>query len=387
MSIIYMDHAATSWPKPPQVIASIQNAIVNAGGNPGRGSHRLAIAAGETLYETRDVVASFFNCPDPFRVTFSKNITEAINLIMRGFLRPGDHVLVSPMEHNAVMRPLIFLEKRGVSHTVLPAGSDGKILTESIPALIHPATRLMIICHESNVNGVIQPVREAGKIAEEHGIFLLVDAAQSSGSLPINMQQDAIDFLAFTGHKGLYGPTGTGGVIFGDRVNSREIEPLILGGTGSLSESFEQPEFMPDQLESGTQNVAGLAGLTAGIRWVSEQLARNPRTLDHKIIRLIDGLRQIPGVTCYTALKPEDQGSVISITIADTDNGLAGEWLDTKRNIMSRVGLHCAPAAHKQLGTFPNGTIRLSVSWMTTDKEIEMVIQAVRELAENPALI
>lgn len=376
MNAIYLDNAATSWPKPECVPAAITEAIINYGGNPGRGGHKLALAAGELLYEVRDRTAEFFGCSDAFRVSFTENITMALNLALRGFLRSGDHVLISPMEHNAVMRPLTAM---GIDFTVLPGEENGKVLLSGISSLIRENTKLIIICHESNVNGVVQPLREIGKIAHDNGIFLLADCAQSAGHLPIDIESDHIDFLCFTGHKGLFGPTGTGGLIFGSRVDTEKIEPLIRGGTGSLSESFEQPAFLPDRFESGTQNVCGLAGLNAGIQWIEnqgmEKLAEKGRRLTNL---LWEGLSVIPGLRCFSG-----EGQVLSITIDNTDNGTAAAELEERWGIMTRIGLHCAPLAHRTLGTFPNGTIRFAFSPFNTEAEVNTCIQACRTLSEE----
>ena len=346
------------------------------GGNPGRGGHKLALAAGELLYEVRERTAGLFDCNDPFRVSFTQNITMAVNLVLKGFLHPGDHVLVSPMEHNAIMRPLTAI---GIAYSVIPGDINGKVKLSEIPALIRKNTRLIIICHESNVNGVIQPLREIGQAARGNGLFLLADCAQSAGHLPIDLEKDCIDFLCFTGHKGLFGPTGTGGVLFGSRVDVQQITPLLQGGTGSLSESFDQPSFLPDRFESGTQNMCGLAGLNAGLKWIEEQglqtIAERSKGL---ITQLHEGLTSIPGLHCYYG-----GGQVISITIDHVDNGSAAAELEERWGIMTRIGLHCAPLAHKTLGTFPNGTIRFAVSPFNTTEEIETTIRACRTLTEE----
>ncbi len=371
--MIYMDNAATSWPKPDCVTEAVTGAIRNYGGNPGRGGHRLALAAGELLYETRDRAAAFFGCDDAFRVSFTQNITMAVNLVLRGFLDPGDHVLVSPMEHNAVMRPLTAL---GISYDVIPGGMDGKIDPADILPLIRSNTKLVIVCHESNVNGVVQPIREIGETAANNGLYLLADCAQSAGHLPLDIEKDHIDFLCFTGHKGLLGPMGTGGVLFGIRVDIEKVRPLVYGGTGSLSDSFAQPGFLPDRFESGTQNVCGLAGLNAGIRWIEEQ---GIDALSARVMELMralkDGLAGIPGVTLYSG-----EGHALSLTIDGVDNGTAAVALEEKHGIMTRIGLHCAPLAHKTLGTFPDGTIRFALSPFSTEEEVSACIQACGEL-------
>ena len=374
--MIYMDNAATTWPKPPCVTEAMTDAVIRFGGNPGRGGHRLALAAGELLYEARDRTASFFGCDDPFRAVFTSNITMAINLVLRGFLTADDHVLISPMDHNAVMRPLTAM---GISCDVLPGSADGKVDPASIPPLIRPNTKLVIICHESNVNGVVQPLRAIGKIVRENGLFLLADCAQSAGHIPIDINDDETDFICFTGHKGLLGPTGTGGVIFGDRVDPEKLKPLVYGGTGSLSESYEQPGFMPDHLESGTPNVCGLAGLNAGIKWIEEQRIENIAEKSGKLItKLRSGLQDIKGIVCYSG-----EGSVLSVSIDGKDNGEIAMALEEKYGIMTRIGLHCAPLAHRTLGTFPDGTVRFAVSPFTTEEDIDSCIRACGELAER----
>ena len=374
--MIYMDNAATTWPKPNRVVQAVSEAMTKYGGNPGRGGHRLALAAGELLYETRDRVAEFFGCEDAFRVSFTQNITMAINLVLKGFLRPGDHVLVSPMEHNAVMRPL---KAMGIRWDVLSANENGRVIVPEIQKQILPETKLIVICHESNVSGVVQPLAEIGRTARDNGIYLLADCAQSAGHLPLDISEDNIDFLCFTGHKGLYGPTGTGGVVFGSRVDVERVAPLVRGGTGSLSESFDQPDFLPDRFESGTQNVCGLAGLNAGIRWIAEQGIDPIRTKGTRQIRMLrEGLLKIPGAYVYSG-----EGQTLSLTMDGVDNGSAGAILDDEYGIMTRIGLHCAPLAHQTLGTFPNGTIRFAVSPFTSDEDIESCIRACGAIAEG----
>ncbi len=374
-SMIYLDNAATTWPKPSCVTQAMTDAVINCGGNPGRGGHRLALKAGELMFDVRDRVSDFFGCSDAFRVVFSQNITMSINMVLRGFLTPEDHVLISPMEHNAVMRPLTAMK---IAYDILPHDDNGTVIPDAIQTMIQPNTKLIIICHESNVNGVVQPLREIGRIAEENRIYLLADCAQSAGHIPVRCDSDHVDFLCFTGHKGLMGPTGTGGIAFGDRVDIRQVKTMIYGGTGSLSESYLQPEFMPDRLESGTQNVCGLAGLNAGIQWIEsiglETIAAKSQNLTNK---LIDSLNTIPNLCCYSG-----SGQVLSITIQNKDNGTAAEFLENRYGIMTRIGLHCAPLAHRTIGTFPNGTIRFAVSPFTTEEEIDICIQACKELAE-----
>ncbi len=375
-NMIYLDNAATSWPKPECVSEAISQAMIHCGGNPGRGGHKLALAAGELLYEVRDRTAAFFGSEDPFRVSYTQNITMAINMILRGVLHPGDHVLVSPMEHNAVMRPL---NAMAINYDILDSEADGKIKTSEIENKIRGNTKLIIICHESNVNGIVQPLREIGQIAHKHNLLLLADCAQSAGHIPLHIEKDNIDFLCFTGHKGLFGPTGTGGVLFGSQVDVEQIQPLICGGTGSLSESFKQPAFLPDRFESGTQNISGLAGLNAGLQWIENQGLENISQHGSKLINdLCQGLQDHPKIQIYSG-----EGQVLSITIDGLDNGTAASELEDRWGIMTRIGLHCAPLAHRTLGTFPSGTIRFAVSPFTTEEDIQICIDACKTLAEE----
>ncbi len=384
MTVIYMDNAATSWPKPAEVSAAMIKTMEEAGGNAGRGGHRFAVAAGEILYQVRETVAAFFGSDDPFRVTFTANATESINLILKGYLKQGDHVLVSPLEHNAVMRPLQFLSQQNIQWSVLPAGKDGRINPALIEPMIRQNTRLFVICHESNVNGVIQPLHEISEIAHSYQIPVLADCSQSAGSIPIAIDCEGIDFLAFTGHKSLLGPVGTGGIVWGNHVDVNQIFPLKQGGTGSASDRYVQPDFLPDKFESGTLNTVGLAGLKAGIDWIN----RNQQNLVYlkkgELFReFLNEIRSIRRVHVFCAEKIENQGFVFSLTIDGIDNGFAAQWLDEEKGILSRVGLHCAPLAHRFLQSFPAGTIRFAASPFTTSQDFEACIEAVKILAEN----
>lgn len=267
--MIYLDYAATSWPKPPEVIHAMSDYLESAGGNPGRSGHRLSIAAARIVYDAREAVAELFHMPDPMRVIFTPNVTYALNLAIRGTLKPGDHVVTSSMEHNSVMRPLRALEREGVQVTVVGCDVDGRLDLDAMRTAVTSGTRLVVINHASNVVGTILPVAEIATIAHAAGALLLVDTAQTAGIIPIDQPASGIDLLAFTGHKGLQGPPGTGGLVLSDRVDTSELSPLVRGGTGSRSEFEEQPDLLPDKYESGTPNGAGIAGLGAGIHWVS----------------------------------------------------------------------------------------------------------------------
>ncbi len=383
--MIYLDNAATSWPKPPQVLAAMARFLTEVGANPGRSGHRLSVEAGRIVYAAREAVAELFHAPDPLRVVFGMNATEGLNLALRGLLRPGDHVVTSSMEHNSVMRPLRALEREGVSVTVVPCSPEGLLDPQAVLEALRPETRLVVLNHASNVTGTLLPVAEVGRALQRTGgPLLLVDAAQSGGAVPIDMQADGIDLLAFTGHKSLYGPPGTGGLIIGERVPLEEFRPLLRGGTGSRSEWEEQPDFLPDMCESGTPNGVGLAGLEAGVRWVLEQGVETLRAHEVELSqRLSDGLRETPGVTVYGPDDAHLRTAVVSFNIAGMEPSEVGMRLDEEFGIMCRVGLHCAPAAHRTIGTFPAGTVRFALGAFNTREEVDAALRAVARLARE----
>ena len=381
--MIYLDHAATSWPKPPAVIEGMSDFLERAGGNPGRSGHRLSIDAARIVYDAREAVAELFCAPDPLRVIFTLNVTHALNLALRGLLRPADHVVTSSMEHNAVMRPLRALERQGVRLTVVPCARDGTLEPADVAAAITTATRLVVINHASNVTGTLLPVADIAPLAQRAGALLLVDAAQTAGVLPVDMAAMGIDLLAFTGHKGLQGPPGSGGLVLGERVNAWELEPLVRGGTGSHSEFEEQPDDLPDRYESGTPNGVGIAGLGAGVRWVMARGVEAIRAHEVELTQLlIDGLSAIPGVTVYGPRRARRTTAVVSFTVAGRRVSEIGLRLDDEFGILCRVGLHCSPAAHKTIGTFPEGTIRFAPGVFTTSEEIWTAVAAVRQIVQ-----
>ena len=384
--MIYFDNAATSWPKPPGVTEAMVQFLEHVGANPGRSGHRLSVEAGRIVYNAREVVAELFNAPDPLRVVFGANVTEALNLALQGYLRPGDHVVTSSMEHNSVMRPLRALASRkdrgAVELTVVSCSAEGFLNPADLEAAIQPNTVMIVLNHGSNVCGSLLPIREAGAIARRRNCLLLVDVAQTAGAYPIDMQDDNIDFLAFTGHKALGGPMGTGGLIIGERVDLSLLTPLKRGGTGSRSEQEEQPDFLPDMCESGTANTVGLAGLAAGVRWVMAQGVEVIRQHEIELTqRLIDSLQDLPGVQVYGGLDAARQTATVSFNVAGLEPSEVGLRLDDEHGIMSRVGLHCAPAAHKTLGTFPAGTVRFGLSAFNTLDQVGRATQAVRSIS------
>jgi cysteine desulfurase family protein len=388
--MIYFDNAATSWPKPPQVGKAMVTFLDDVGANPGRAAHRRAVESARIVYDAREAVAELFNAPDPLRVVFGANATEALNLALFGYLRPGDHVITTHMEHNSVMRPLRALERQceqgsgGVDLTVVRCSPEGFLDPADVEAAIQPGTVMIVLNHASNVVGTLLPVVEVGYIAREHDLLLLVDAAQTGGAYPIDVEAGRIDLLAFTGHKSLYGPMGTGGLVIGQRVDVERLRPLKRGGTGSNSELEEQPDFLPDRYESGTVNAVGLAGLAAGVRWVSERGVGDIRAHETAMTqRLIDGLTRIEGVTVYGGLDAGRQTTTVSFNVAGMSCSDVGMRLDEEYGIMCRVGLHCAPAAHKTLGTFPDGTVRFSLSAFNTLEEVDEAVEAVGHLAQG----
>ncbi len=382
--MIYLDNAATMWPKPPGVAEAMCEFIKNVGANPGRAAHHNAIESGRLIYRTRESIARVFGAPDPMRVVFGANITEALNLTIHGLLKPGDHVVTTGMEHNAVMRPLRYVESQGIELTVVPCTPEGLVASEAIRQAIRSNTRLVIVNHASNVVGTIQPIDEIGQIVRSTQALFVVDTAQTAGSVPIDMQTSSIDLLAFTGHKALCGPMGTGGLVIGPRVDIDEFEPLKRGGTGSRSEEEFQPTRCPDKYESGTLNVVGLAGLVAGIDWLLDRGIDSIRAHEMQLTQLlIQGLYDMPYIQVYGTHDATCQTATVSFNIVNMPCSEVGLRLDTEFGIACRVGLHCSPAAHHTMGTFPEGTVRLGMSALTTEQEILETLNAVRSLAQE----
>jgi cysteine desulfurase family protein len=377
---IYFDHAATSWPKHRDVIAAMTGFMETEAGNPGRSGHSMSVAAARRVFSARENLSKLFGATAPERVIFTKNATEAINMILFGLLDTGCHVITSSVEHNAVMRPLRFLESRGMKLTVVPCSGTGLIDPVDIRKAITPRTKLIVMTHASNVCGTIQPVRAVGDLAREHGICFAVDAAQTAGCEAIDIIADNIDFLAFTGHKGLGGPQGTGGLALGPVA---DLPPLLHGGTGSLSEQERQPEFLPDKLESGTLNAVGIAGLGKAVSAYISQQAQIRLQKKELFGLFSDGLSEIPEIIIYGSRDPLQNAGVISINIQGLVCSEVGMVLDKVFGILTRTGLHCAPAAHKTIGTYPQGTVRFSIGPTTTVQDIEMALAALRKIARE----
>jgi len=382
--MVYLDNAATSWPKPPGVALKMTEYLEEVGANPGRSGHRLSVEAARIVYQTRESIAELFNAPDPLRVVFASNVTEGLNLALYGYLRPGDHLITSSMEHNSVMRPLRDLARQGVELTILPCSAQGQLMPEQIEDALQPNTVMIALNHASNVCGTLLPISEAAVIARERGVTLLVDAAQTAGAYPIDLERDQIDLLAFTGHKSLYGPMGTGGLVIGERVDLDRLLPLKRGGTGSRSEHEEQPDFLPDKYESGTANAVGLAGLGASLDWLSERGVLSVRSHELGLMKeLLEGLSSFSEVVLYGTGDPDLQTATVSLNIEGVQPSEIGQVLDEEYGILCRVGLHCAPAAHRTLGTFPSGTVRFGLGAFNTHDDINLALDAVRELAKR----
>jgi cysteine desulfurase family protein len=377
--MIYLDNAATSWPKPPGVARAMSNALTSGMGNPGRTSHRLSMDAALMVQECRENLALLFAIANPLRICFTSNATEALNLAIKGMLSSGDHVICSSMEHNSVWRPLVALEERGVELTVVEAGPEGVTDVANIERSIKNNTKLIAVLHASNVNGAIQPVAEIGRVARERGIAMLVDAAQTAGSIAIDVEAMHIDLLAFPGHKGLLGPQGTGGLYVSEKVNLR---PLKEGGTGSDSNGPHQPLYYPDRLESGTLNVPGIAGLNQSVRYLLRNgVARVGRFEAELTQTLLAGLMRIDGVTVYGPPAELPRAAVISFNLRGMDPVAVADALERRADIACRPGWHCAALAHRTQGTQDTGTVRLSPGLFTKMTEIETVLGIVAELA------
>ncbi len=375
---IYLDNAATSFPKPSQVTEAVERTLRLNAANPGRGGHQLSLEAGRLVMECRETVARFFGIGDETRIAFTANATEAINLGLFGVLQPGDRVVTTSMEHNAVIRPLRALTQQGVDVVRVMADSFGFVDPAAIQQACLSGTRLLIVNHCSNVTGTLQAIEEIGPWCRKQGIIFMVDAAQSAGIFPIDVEEMAIDLLAVPGHKSLLGPPGTGFLYVRQGLNLR---PLLYGGTGNFSQSESQPLEMPERLESGTLNTIGLAGLKAGIEFLEAIGLDHVQAHDQELLgQLIDGLSSLEGVTLYGPLGSEWHGGAISFNIKNIDAAMLGFRLDREYGICCRVGLHCAPVAHDTIGTLPEGTVRLSPGYFNTTDDIEQTLTALRTI-------
>lgn len=381
-SLIYLDHAATSWPKPPAVSEAVVNAMLNDAANPGRGSHAMAVRASRILFETRKQLAKLFNIKNPNDIAFTSNTTMSLNMAIKGWLKPGDHVIATSVEHNSVRRPLYYLEQTiGIEVTYVESDERGNINIDDVASAIRSNTTLAIVNHSSNLLGTIMPVADIAELTRKHGIKLLVDAAQSAGILPIDVRTMGIHMLAFPGHKGLLGPQGTGGLYIDPEL---DLVPLLHGGTGSQSEAVEQPQVRPDRYEAGTQNTPGLAGLKTGVQYVLNETVHNIHTKEWMLTqRLMQGLEPVKGVKILGPELGEQRTGIVAFNLEGVDPSELSFILDQHYRIAVRAGFHCTPLAHACAGTLETGAIRASVGVFTTNEEIDALTSAIREIAQQ----
>ena len=383
MNYIYLDNASTSFPKAPTVATAMSDYITNRGININRGSYALAYDVEDIIYTTRQRLHTLFNGHDPSHVIFTQNVTMSLNMVIKGLLKAGDHVLVSSMEHNAVMRPLTQLLDKGITFDTIPCDSTGSIQMESIEPLIRPNTVALIINHASNVCGTIQPLESIGPICKAHNLQFIVDAAQTAGVIPIDVKACHIDALCFTGHKGLLGPQGIGGIILTKEI-AQNLTPLIAGGTGSFSHLETMPTHMPDAFEAGTLNLPGIMGLNEGLSYIESQGMENIHNHELALTQsFLEGLQSIDGINIVGKQNIQDRTAVVSITIDGMDPANIAYELESTYHIMTRVGLHCAPRAHQTLGTYPEGTVRFSFGYANTHKDVESALSALHRIVKN----
>ncbi|MGI5824117.1 MAG: aminotransferase class V-fold PLP-dependent enzyme [Bacillota bacterium] len=380
---IYMDSGATSWPKPRAVIEEMTRAMTEYGANPGRGAYAMALQAATTVFQARQVLTEFFNGSNPQRMVFTANTTDGINMALYGLLKAGDHVLYSPLEHNAAWRPVMTMARdNGVEAEMILPGEDGRISAAAVEKQLKPNTKMVVCAHASNITGTVQPIEEIGALVRRHDLLFLVDAAQSAGILPVDIQAMNIDLLAAPGHKSLYGPMGTGILYVGERADA--IRPVKQGGTGSKSHECYQPESFPDRLECGTVNLPGVAGLKAAIEYFNEVgVEKIMADLADKTQYLLRGLSGIPKVSVYGPPAGVSRTSLVAINVDGVSSNQLAFVLDREYNIAVRAGFHCAPLGHKLMGTSDEGAVRFGLGRATTYEDLDFVIKAVAEIAAD----
>ena len=383
MKEIYLDNAATTRHKPNSVKKAMVDYFDNIGCSPGRGGYQCSLKAGRILLETRSIFADFFNVPRPEQIVFTHNITHSLNIAVKGLLDEGDHVITTSMEHNSVLRPLENLKSaRNIEVDYIKCDKDGQLDIGDVRAAITDRTSLIIVTHASNVTGTLMPIEAIGKIAAKNNLFYVIDTAQTAGLYELDFQKLNADVLAFTGHKCLMGPTGTGGFAVSNRA-AKEMDPMIEGGTGSKSDLIVQPDFLPDKFESGTLNTAGIAGLKAGVEFIINKGRENILNHEMKLAeKFLTGLNQINELEIYGPKDLQKQAPTFSINIKGEDLGHISFILDDKYGIMTRSGLHCAPLAHKTIGSYPAGTLRFSIGYFNNKSEIDYTINKLKELSK-----
>ena len=379
---IYFDNGSTSWPKAPGVAGAMAELLENGAFNINRGNYAGAYEVEGMVLDTREQLARLFGVQDSRNVIFTPGITYSLNCFIKDVLKDGDHVLVTGLEHNAVMRPLEQMRGQGVSYDIVPVDTEGNLDPDVLEGMVKPETRAVIATHASNVCGTIVPVGEIGEICRKKNLYFAVDTAQSAGTIPVDMEKYGIDFLAFTGHKGLLGPQGIGGFLVSEKLN-KNMQPLIAGGTGSQSDSFLMPENLPDKYESGTMNLPGIIGLHAALDYLEktgiEAIHKKKMILTEHFLNQVE---EIPNVRIVGRKDTENRVAVVSLDFLDGDNAVAAFELEQEYGIMTRVGLHCAPAAHKSLRTFPQGTVRFAFGAENTKEEIETCVKGIKRIAQ-----
>lgn len=377
---VYLDNAATTFPKPKQVVDAMYNYMLNIGGNAGRGNYSNSLQSNRCLYDARETICNFFGYDNPSNVIFTNNVTTSLNMLIKGLLKPGDHVITSSMEHNSVIRPLIDCKNSiHIDLDIINADSKGFISVDDIEKSIRSETKLVVITQASNVTGSIQNIKQIGKLCKDNGIFFIVDSSQGAGVLDINMKLIYADAIAFTGHKSLLGPQGIGGFIINDNLNKNCLS-ILQGGTGSLSYSLEQPDFLPDKFECGTHNLPGIVGLSESIKFINS-IGLNEINEHNKYLLkyLLNGLMNISGLKVYGDTSGNNSTTCVSINSDSLDASELGYLLENE-GIKTRCGLHCSPLAHKTIGTYPNGTVRLSLSYFTTKADIEYTLKSINKI-------
>ena len=378
--MIYFDNAATTLRKPDCVVQAVAEALGSMG-NSGRGVHEGALSASRIIYNTRAALAKLFGAESPERIAFTANATQALNTAIKGILNPGDHVITTALEHNSVLRPLYELEERGLQLTILPADKAGNIRYEDFEQAIRPNTRAIVTTHGSNLTGNLLNISRIGNIAKTHGLLYIVDASQTAGVFDIDVQQMHIDILCFTGHKGLLGPQGTGGLYVRDGV---EVAPLLSGGSGVQTYLRSHPAQMPTALEAGTLNGHGIAGLGAAVRYIQETGLDAIREKEQSLMwEFYTRVRGIPGITIYGDFSTQNRCPIVTLNVRDYDSGEVSDVLASEYGIATRPGAHCAPLMHKALGTVEQGAVRFSFSHYNTEEEINIAVSALRELAQE----
>ncbi len=380
MEKIYFDNGSTSFPKAPGVGDAIRDIIEHGAYNINRGGYEGAYEVADMVLTTREQLCRLFHFSESRNVVFTPSITYSLNYVIKGLLKPGDHVIVSSMEHNGMMRPLVQMAHEGVTFDAAQADRDGVLDPQKVEDLIRPNTRAVMMLHASNLCGTMLPIQQVGEICARHGLIFVVDTAQTAGVFPIDMEKMHIDALCFTGHKGLRGPQGVGGMLLRDELCS-QMTPLISGGTGSRSDSEEVPDFMPDRFESGTMNLPGIAGLHRALTYLEEYGIENIARQELAICqRFIDGALTLPDTRVVGKLNTQDRAAIVSLDFQKMDNAEVSFLLDNQYGVMTRCGLHCAPRAHKSLGTFPQGTVRFSFSHHNTPEEVDTCIEGLRKI-------